>query len=52
MQLSVELGDAPPVISHGNFPRSRDGPARQRRREKRAKTREAAATTSEEEVIA
>ena len=49
----MELGDAPPVIRHGHFPWSRDGPARQRRREKRAQAREtAAAATSEEEVMA
>ena len=41
VHLSVELGDAPPVASHGYFQQSRDGPSRQRRRETRAKAREA-----------
>ena len=41
VHLSVELGDAPPVASHGYFQRFRDLQARQHRREKRAKAREA-----------
>jgi hypothetical protein len=36
VHLSVELGDAPFVTSHGHIPRSKNGPSRQRRRERRA----------------
>ena len=40
VELSVELGEATPVAAHGSHQKmhnlSRNGPARQRRREKRA----------------
>ena len=49
VELSVELGEATPVAAHGSHQKmhnlSRNGPARQRRREKRAAERKAAAGT-------